>query len=443
MKKNNYNHAYHNCLVYKIFNCRKPGAVFYTFEESLNIIGSINKLSNGMKQIVYLTGWQHDGHDSKYPDWSVVNPRLKREQDADAKASLLWLMEEAKQYNAVVSVHINMCDGYVNSPLWDEYAAKDLLIRNADGSIGMGGVWDGEQAYFISKTLEWRAGYGKKRIDALLDILPLSEAGTVHIDVFTPRASEYHGITREDEVEAMCEILDYWKERGIDITTEWFHVEFEGRIPMVYHLNLDENSRLKYAPDVICGGGPDWNTRHHKVFTQAPWAGFFTAPQGGCFYEEAWGITVDMDIHPECDPGQIRFADRFYLNTHAWYFMNQGRAIRHEQTPQDYSVEFSNGMASNVRKMDRYCTVSQNGRLLVDGADSFLPAVWSGQDWIAYSRNGSEKTWPLPEEWKSKAGVKVTQLFPFEEGQPGNLDISGDSVKLSLKAGQAVKLTAF
>jgi len=57
--------------------------------------------------VPYLVGWQFDGHDSKYPSWAEVNPRLKRPQDPDARASFLWLAEEAKRLNAFVSVHID------------------------------------------------------------------------------------------------------------------------------------------------------------------------------------------------------------------------------------------------------------------------------------------------------------------------------------------------
>jgi hypothetical protein len=84
-----YNYPYHQMLVYKLMNATKPGNVHINFEQSLDIIRRTHEFTRGVPQIVYLTGWQYAGHDSKYPAWHEVNPRLKREQDATARESLL------------------------------------------------------------------------------------------------------------------------------------------------------------------------------------------------------------------------------------------------------------------------------------------------------------------------------------------------------------------
>lgn len=221
MEKFKYNHHYHQSLVYKIFLAEKQEPKMHiTFSQALDIIRTIYAATGGLPQIAYIVGWQFDGHDSKYPAWSEVNPRLKREEDATALDSLLWLMREARRYNAIVSVHINMCDAYENSPLWGEYAERDLLARNADGSFAKGALWGGEQSYIICKKREWDSGLARRRIDAFLEMLPIAEAGTVHIDVFAPRESPFHKVTREDDTAAMVEILHYWKSRGVDVTKE-------------------------------------------------------------------------------------------------------------------------------------------------------------------------------------------------------------------------------
>lgn len=47
-------------------------------------------------------------------------------------------MEKAKQYNTIVSLHINMFDAYEDSPLWDEYVQNDIIAKNKDGSLRKG-----------------------------------------------------------------------------------------------------------------------------------------------------------------------------------------------------------------------------------------------------------------------------------------------------------------
>ena len=263
-----YHHDYHQAVVYKIYCALKPnpltGAgmeIYTTYEECLEIIKGVHAMSLGMRQIIYLVGWQHKGHDSKYPDWSEFNESLKRPCDASARDSFLWLYEEAKQYNAVVSVHICMDDAVESSPLWDVYVQNDLIIRETDGALRKGGVWGGEQSYLISKTREWQTGFAQKRLDCLMEMLPLREAGTVHIDVFQPNENPYYGITREMEMETLKEIIRYLNSQGVDITKEWFHTELAGYIPMAYHFNWDERHRLAIPPHVACGGGDLWNVR--------------------------------------------------------------------------------------------------------------------------------------------------------------------------------------
>jgi hypothetical protein len=90
-------------------------------------------------QIVLLTGWQYEGHDSKYPSWEGVNKHLKRDCDETALDSLRWLIREARQYNCLATLHINMFDAYEDSPLFDAYAAKDILARDQDGKLRMTG----------------------------------------------------------------------------------------------------------------------------------------------------------------------------------------------------------------------------------------------------------------------------------------------------------------
>lgn len=435
-----YKHAYSQLLTYKIYLATKPDKVVLTFAQALDIIRQVHQDTRGLKQIVYLVGWQYDGHDSKYPAWFEVNQRLKRPEDADGRSSLLWLMREAKAYNAVVSLHINMCDAYMNSPLWDEYVQKDLLCRNKDGSLFKAGIWDGEQSYRVSKTREWQAGYAKKRIDALLAMLPIADAGTIHIDTFFPKPSPYHGVTYRDEVLTCQEILQYWHAKGVDVTGELFIHEFAGLLPMAYHLNLDEESRLKYPPSLICGGGSAWNQRSRKVAADnLAWAGVLTAPEGGCRFEEAWGYSVDNDINSL--DGVKRFLSTVYLRTTPWLFLNQHTAQGYSSTKDMYEVDFADGVVSRVRKQDRYLTIQQDGRLLVDGTDLCVPMIWQQQAYLAYSRLGGEKHWSLPPEWKGTTQVTISPLNQMPDMQPHTLQVTDNQMDITLAAGQAVMVT--
>lgn len=439
-----YHHQYHQSLNYKITCGTKPDNVVYNFEDALQIIKNNHDVTRGMKQIAYLVGWQYDGHDSKYPAFFEFNPRLKRAQDSDARDGYLWLVEEAKQYNAVVSVHINLCDAYDNSPLWDDYVRKDLLVREADGSLQKGGIWDGEQSYRVSKTREWAAGETQKRIERFLDLLPIAEAHTVHIDAFFPKPSPYHGVTMEDEIKTIQEIIRYWHSLGVDVTGELFIHEYAGLLPMAWNFNGDEATRLKYPASVLCGGGPGWNARHCKDAEQVAWVGVFTAPEAGCLYDEAWGHSGVGHAGLGRDTDQFdnqQFTETFFLNTVVWALMNQRSIIQHVHTPESYEVHFSGDLLSKVRTADRYHTVTDAGRLIVDGTDTFVPVTWQEKECIAFSKNGCEKTWQLPPEWAGVSKVAVTPLYPIGSGSITETAVVDGKLTLNLAAGQAVGVT--
>jgi hypothetical protein len=404
-------HPYHQTLTYKIFCARKNegAAVRTTFAECLDVIRGVQHLTGGLPQIVYLVGWQHAGHDAGYPDWSLVNPRLAPGEDA--VAALRQLMVAARALGATVSLHLNMDDAYPSSPLWDEYVRHDLLLRHADGRVMDGDVWDGELCRWICKSREWAAGLAQRRIDALCALLPLSEQGTVHIDVFRPNPSPGHGTTWDDEVVACRAIVGHWRSHGIDVTVEYLaDPSLADLHPMILHDQRDEQQRLTIPPDVVCGGGAAWNTRWRTVRDGAPgWWGGFCAPAAGCRYPEVWGNSLDHDL-AQRGPGFLRLSEvpaALARTTLVWHHLNRQRAVEHRHTPTLYEVLFDGGARSSVRVADRHHTVHQDGRLLVDGEDRCLPAPWLGTAAFAWHGSSTVRRWDLGPTWRTVSTLSV------------------------------------
>ncbi len=426
--KRTFRHNYSQCLAYKIFCADKahPDQNLVTFEEALRYIRVIRDVTGGLKQVPYLVGWQFDGHDSKYPAWSAVNARLKRPQDPDARTSFLWMAEEAKKLNACVSVHVNMSDAYETSPLWKEYRENGLILLGKDGLPCKAGVWGGEQSYLVDKVKEWRSGHAKRRIDALVALLPfLRESGSVHIDAF--------GLIGKNEAlrQAVCGIFDYWRGMGIDVTTEYFDFELAGWLPMVYHLNLSEENRIKYPADVVCGGGDGGNQRH----AEKP-SGWAHLPEAGCLYEEAWGVSIDRDLSAGRG-GMKGIVGKLCTRTLPWYFLNRHRALSYENGPEIYRVTFSDGVESSVRKSDRHLTIREKERVLVDGGDVFMPALWTRGEWFVYSKTGGTRSWPVPEAWKNNVEVLAYALTDDGRTPATVMPIRDGKLAIPLNPGQA------
>ncbi|GHT56195.1 hypothetical protein FACS189446_8270 [Bacteroidia bacterium] len=333
-------HAYHQTLTMKMFlsgvdavkeydfvKSRDIGEshVYTNFEQALDIIKRVDKLTLGIPKIIYLVGWQYNGHDSKYPAWFEVNPKLKRPQDATALESMKWLMNEAFQYNTTVSVHINMLDAYDDSPLWNTYVENNIIARDLDGSL-----IQSDWGWPISYTQEWKTGYAQKRMDAICEMLPLAKAGTIHIDAFhtwSPTKpnrypiSPYLGFTTEQEDETQRKIFKYWDAKGIDLTSENLHHNrlsaFEGLQPFAWIFTPLPEEYMKWPASYYCGG--------------------MTPGENGSLFGTGMGGEGTFLNDPQQLSGFLR---EFCTQTLPWYYLNSLQRLEYIRQPAYSEVHF-------------------------------------------------------------------------------------------------------
>lgn len=409
-------HPYHQTLTMKMFMCDRNGKVYLTLDQALEVMRKIDNLTRGIPKIIYLVGWQYNGHDSGYPSWGKVNSKLKRIGDSSAVTSLIWLMNEGSKYNTTVSLHINMLDASKDSPLWEEYIEKDIVARNTDGTL-RNYVW----GYPISYTREWEEGLAQRRIDSLCDMLPLKRAGTVHIDAFhtyvpeqgeTP-ISPYHGITTDQEIETQKKIFRYWRDKEIDLTSEfddnYRKDPFIGLQPMAWHFGgLDP---MKIPPTLYCGG------------------------KGG---DSRFGQSMLGENKIKVDPVHLKdFIDEFCQTTLVWYYLNRLDRI----SDMKGVVTFSGGVTS--RKDGDALKVQKGKVILQEGGNVFVPALWQeSREIIAYSKDGYvNKTWKFPAEWKDVDHINIYKItLKGLSNELTSMEVKDHSISLSLAAGEAIAI---
>lgn len=77
----------------------RNNTVNMNFGQALDVIKEYDNMTRGIPKVVYLVGWQSDGHDTGYPSWDEVDEYLKI-PGMTAKESLAYFMQEAKiQYH--------------------------------------------------------------------------------------------------------------------------------------------------------------------------------------------------------------------------------------------------------------------------------------------------------------------------------------------------------
>ncbi|MBT5532923.1 hypothetical protein HOK31_07655 [Candidatus Poribacteria bacterium] len=441
---------YHQTLVMKLFMgmegdpterlqatpmFQKPRDVLCTFADALEVIRKADNLTRGMPKIIYLVGWQKGGHDHGYPAWDEVNPTLKRPGDATALDSLRWLIREARQYNTTVSLHINMLDAYEQSPLWDEYVAKDCLARDEHGDLLSPGIqMRGEPMYNVVYPREWEEGLAQRRIDRLIAMIPeLTEGQTIQIDVFIAQReggtpiSPWHakpengGLTPGRYVETQRDIFHYWREHGFDVTGEgifWAHPPgegFTGLQAMSWWYPSDPEYQMAIPECLMARGrtdrGSDGDFR------------FGSSMHG----EEIW--QEDRDAMPG-------FLGMFCRTTLPWHYLSRLDRLRIEGE----SLHYSDGVVAQTEAGRN--VIRRGDFVLREGDDLFVPALWKAPEIIAYSKRGYEsRTWTLPGEWGDVESVDLREitadgLRPRAEGAP----VADGKLLLTLGEDEAVSI---
>jgi hypothetical protein len=442
-------HDYHQTLTMKLFMSqalydgkfkRKDNGktdVFLNCEQALDVIRRVDNLTLGIPKIIYLVGWQYNGHDSKYPAWFSANEAIKRPSDKNALESIRWLMKEARKYHTTVSLHLNMFDAYEDSPLWDTYVKNNIIARNADGSLRIC-EWGSPVDY----AQEWRTGFAQKRIDSLCNILPLSAAATVHIDAFhswppkpvpdgkggfridltRDQISPFNGFSVEDETEAQRNIFRYWASRGVDVTSEGVdflrETAFEGYQPMAWWFGGALGYYLRWPASYYCGGQDN----------------------------SEWGRLFGTSMHAEDivknDPAGLKgFRKDFCLKTAVWYFLNRLTRLYVINSRDLKSVHFSNNVTSVLS--DGHFTISQGERIIQDDENLLIPAPWIGSGtMIAYSSKGYKaREWVLPEEWSMPGSVTVEKVMDTGLVSAGEMKVAEGKLTLSMDADEMLLIS--
>lgn len=416
-----------------IFNQEDPSRIC-TFEEALKVVKKVDNLTRGIPKIIYLVGWQRGGHDHLYPDWSVVNPKLKREQDITALESLRWLIREAKRFNTTISLHINMVDAYKESPLWDKYVEKGIISKDETGELlSIGEYIKDHEVYHISYTKEWECGLTKKRIDQLLDMIPeLKEGHTIHVDAFiaywqpedqelSPFLTKKEGIDRYKEVETQRKIFKYWRDKGFDVTGEglfWAHPEGEGFVglqPMSWWYPNDIKFQME-IPECLSARG-----RTHRE------------GQGDFrFASSMQGEEIFLNDKEKL-PG---FLDQFCTMTLPWYYLSRLKRVAFV----DETLYYSDGVIA--REENGHRIIRKDNFILRDNDNLFVPALWQDKEIIAYSKDGySQRNWVMPEDWASIKEVDIYSItIDGNQIKKESVPIHNGKLAISLEKGEAISI---
>ena len=397
MKKFNYD--YSRTMMMKIGVAvpdNKGGSkVINTFDEILEIIKRTDIITAGAPKIIYLVGWQYLGHDDRYPEFFEVNRFAAGTETAEeAREKLIWLIREAKKYHTVVSLHVNFSDAYEESGLWEEYIKNGLIVKNFKGEPKVTGVWNSRKAYQVLFSREYESGYFQRRADRLLSLLPFDEIGTLHADAFFVNYGKGVSIRREKKYRRR--MIEYFAERGVDITSEfiyrerafglrsqWGKSDIIGYIPAVWNLRMTQKDFLRYPPSLLAGGrltkGLQWDMGLEKLF-------YGNIHGEDIFGKENW---------------EKQLLKEFALVNVPYFYLNSFERKRVTGLFSNRTAHFSQDVKSYIKDEK----ITKDNEILKEKGTFCLPAVWLRDTLFAYS----DKKCSLPFEGGCGYLIKKTR----------------------------------
>ncbi len=421
--------------------------VYITFRQALEMIKVMDNLTQGIRKIVYLVGWQGLGHDDCYPEMEEVNEYLKEPGDKSAREALWNLFEEAKKYNTVVSFHGNLADAYSATPCSPELIKTNSVLKNTDGKPAVIEIFNGRDAYKVSYKGYYESGLFRKNWDRFCEVTPVREAGTVHLDNFCIAQNMNPYTSVEEENEARNRMLDYIISLGIDVTTEYTYRELELRSDSPEHpINKYYRAQGREIPEGDWRNAPlhtlgripaSWwtsNITAQECIEIPPslYSGHLTDPkQLAVFYGAMHG--EDLWMRKSNDPKDWagEFLYQFCTLQLPYFYLNRHKRLELVTEDEGYIVKFSDGIVSDGIKSE----ITRNGITIKDGNDVLLPLDKENTVFIAYSKNGRKGEWNIPDAEFEKAAVSEITIDGNKAA--GEAVISEGRINLDIKPGQA------
>jgi hypothetical protein len=412
----------------------------------------MDNITQGIKKIVYLVGWQGLGHDDCYPEMEVINPYLKRDCDASPRDSFMWLFEEAKKYNTVVSVHGNIADEYDANQSHPEFVEASAITKYPDGTPAVIEVFYGRNAYKTSYKQYWESGLFKKYFDRFCEVIPVREAGTVHLDNFCIAENFGPRTEMHEQDEARNKMLDYIMSLGIDVTSEYTYREMP--------LRSESNHPIRKYYEK-CGAeitDTDWLDAPIRTLGRIPavwWMNNMTIddciniqadefsgylniePLRNVFYGTVHGEDIWMNNGIEKDVWVPMFIRQFCTMQVPYTYLNRYKRLSYTGNDEEgYTVTFSDGVETCGNEL----SITKNGIELKKGYDVILPLTEDNKIFIAYSENGKDGEWNVPDAEFDKA--KVYNITADGNEYLCDVTVENKKISLNLTAGQAVAVIA-
>lgn len=412
-----------NSIWYKIYlndryNKNNPCT---TLKEAKEIISYFNNITDGIPQIIYLVGWQYEGHDTGYPALDKLNSSM------GTKEELYALSKYCDSINSVLSVHANIDDAYKGN----KYFSNKIMALDYDGAPMFWEKFGGDSAFHISHYKDVATGSIFRRLEEFSQIFPIKKTITLDAMRVTNTNPDWEkeqvGVLEEYEL-GLKPIIEWFNKRGILITTE-----------------TQNGNPIDLSPLVVGVWTYFWATlEYQQIYHGKIVGGGIPESMAPLRYTSGLGNSITQDFsyrpydgkYPFLGKGKTKIKQIVYLSAILYQFLLTKEMLGVNRNEDGYTVRFSDNVTSRYIKKTNYLKVTWNNMVIADNDERFIP-IHGGI--YVYSMEGVEREWLLPENYR-KANLKVYELTGNGRKEFKKYKINGDSISLKLTANQSVKI---
>ena len=390
--------------------------------QAKEIIDYMKNITDGFPQIIYIVGWQYDGHDTGYPAFDQLNPRMGTSEE------LYALSKYCDSLGSVLSIHNNMCDAYKGN----KYFSPDIMATDYDGSPMFWEIFH-DSAFHTSHYKDVKTGMIFKRLDELFSIFPIHRS--IHFDAM--RVTNCNPAWEKDTIGVLEEyylglkpIAEWFRKKGVLITTETQNGNPIDLSPIVVgmwtNFRLIPEYRQIYHGKIVAGGIPEGEAPFREL------CGAGNSITQDITYKACKGGYLDYQTN------RAHMKEVIYLSSILYQFYLTKEMLEVDRNAAGYRIRFSDDVLSVYDKASDHLKVTWKDVVIAEDDERFVPTHGGI---YAYSKKGADREWLLPEGFRN-AKLKVTELTGTGKKPFAAYAISGNTIRIKLAANQSVKITA-
>ncbi|MBM3265762.1 MAG: hypothetical protein FJY97_20405, partial [candidate division Zixibacteria bacterium] len=346
------------------------------------------------------------------------------------------------RYNAVLSSHVNLDDAYRHSKDWDERYVVATGSPVADEPMGHGSV---------CHTRDTETGAVFRRLEAFLSDFPVEKS--LHFDNL--RLTNTYGCAGWEDIgvleELVCgvtPVIEWLKEHDITVTTEgyngmpidpsclvsgFWHHDPPDRMRQILHRRISGGGRGSHFGQHTPYDYGICNSIHFDISAQPLPPDNLPAD----VKEKYFGWLRFPRVTWTFEENRKAILDCIYLGTLLHHFYNEREMLVWDDVGDGHRVVYAGGVVAEIRLHGPdSLRVICGDMTIADGGDRFIPR--SGAVY-AYSRDGSDRLWTLPDTLRNRP-LAVHLLTETGRKPAVGWKISGNAIHLCLLPGEPVKI---